>query len=82
MVNFAAKSFHYTQRNDALTGLDYSIWYSTNFESWLKDAGAIQVAGIPNEKNVETVEFTLSPHLQVQPKLFLRVQASEGSGSQ
>lgn len=82
LVNFTAKSFSYTRRDDALTGLDYSIWYSTSFESWLKDAGAIQTAGIPNEKNVETVEFTLSPHLQVQPKLFLRVQASEGSGSQ
>ena len=82
MVNFAARSFRYTRRDDALSGLDYSIWYSTNLEGWLKDADAIQTAGTPDENHVETVVFTLSPHLQVQPRLFLRVQASEASGSQ
>jgi autotransporter-associated beta strand protein len=82
IVDFEARSFRYTRRDDALTGLEYSIWHSTNLESWLKDQEAIQTSGIPDENGVETVVITLSPHLQVQPRLFLRVQASEVSGSQ
>ena len=77
LVNLAAKSFRYTRRDDALTGLNYSIWCSTNLGSWFEDTGAVQVAGTPDANKVETVVFTLSPPLQTETRLFIRVHATE-----
>lgn len=77
VVDPATGSFSYTRRDDALTGLDYSIWYSSDLGHWLNDTGAQQVAGEPDATHVETVVFTLSPQLRTEPRIFVRVQAAE-----
>ncbi len=68
-------TFSYTRREPSLTGVSYTVWYSMNLDSWLKDTGAQQVPGIPDEKHVETVNVTLSPALLGQSKLFVQVRA-------
>ena len=65
------------RRDDALTGLDYSFWYSTDLGNWFKDTGAQQVSGTPDANHVETVMVTLSPQLQTGPRFFVHVQAAE-----
>jgi len=76
LVDPATGSFSYTRRDDALTGLEYSIWSSTDLGSWFKDAGAQQVSGDPDANHVETVVFTLSPQWLTEPRVFVRVQAT------
>lgn len=70
-------TFSYTRRNQALTGLNYSVWTSTNLIDWFEDTTAQQSPGTPNSNGIETVETTLSPELLGNTKLFIQVQASE-----
>jgi autotransporter-associated beta strand protein len=77
VVDPASGSFSYTRRDDALTGLNYTIWYSTDLANWFRDTGAQQVSGDPDANHVETVVFTLSPQLQTEPRFYVRVQAVE-----
>lgn len=70
-------SFSYTRRNRALTGLNYSVWTSTNLKDWTEDTGAEQTPGVSGSNGAETVETVLSPELLQNPNLFLRMRASE-----
>ncbi len=68
-------TFSYTRRQQALTGLSYSVWYSTDLAVWSEDTGAIQ--GTPTlNGEVETVPVTISPALLTNPKLFIQVRAN------
>jgi hypothetical protein len=67
-------SFSYTRRTQALTGLRYSVWTSTNLTSWAQDSGAIQTPAAPVAE-VETVTVTLSSALLAQPRLFVKMRA-------
>ena len=58
-----------------LSNLNYSIWTSTNLQSWAEDTGAQENAASP-VANVESVQVTLSPSLLSVPKLFVHVRAS------
>jgi hypothetical protein len=69
--------FRYTRRDRTLTGLTYTVWTSTNLQDWTEDSEATQLPGAPNEKQVETVEVTLSAGLLGNPSLFVRVGAAE-----
>ena len=64
----------YTRRKASLTGLNYTIWYSTTLGTWTKDTGATEGIPIVNG-NLETVPITLSSSLLTNPKLFIRVKA-------
>ena len=59
----AAGTFSYTRRDDDLTGMHYTIWYSTNLENWFEDFGAVQIPGTPDGKDIETVAVTISSGL-------------------
>jgi hypothetical protein len=64
----------YTRRKTALTGLSYSVWYSTDLATWALDTGATQ--GVPTGTGeVETVPVTLSSGLLGNKKLFIQVRA-------
>lgn len=69
--------FTYTRRNQTLTGLNFTVWISTNLSDWTEDTGAQQTPGTPDSYGVQTVETVLSPGLLVNPKLFMRIQTSE-----
>ena len=67
-------TFSYTRRQQSLTGLTYTVWYSTDLNTWNEDNTAQQ--GTPLlEGSVETVPVTVTPSLLANPQLFLRVQA-------
>jgi autotransporter-associated beta strand protein len=67
-------TFSYTRRLLSLTGLTYTIWYSTDLSVWTQDAGAVQ--GTPSVSGeVETVPVTLSGTLLTHSKLFVQVRA-------
>lgn len=76
LFNASLKSgtFSYTRRLPTLTGLDYTVWTSTNLVNWAQDTGAIQTPGVAVNQ-VETVAATLSPALLTQPRLFIRLRA-------
>lgn len=66
--------FSYTRRTPSLTGLSYTVWTSTNLQTWVKDVGASQVAGAPDANHVEAVAVTLTA-APSNGRLFARVQA-------
>ena len=67
-------NFSYTRRTQSLTGLTYSVWYSTDLATWTEDTGAVE--GTPAVSGeVETVPVTISGSLLTNPKLFLQVRA-------
>ncbi len=68
-------AFTYTRRRQSLTGLTYTIWYSTDRSNWSRDTAAIQGTPI-SDGEVETVPVTLSTSLLVNPELFIKVHAS------
>jgi fibronectin-binding autotransporter adhesin len=70
----ATGTFSYTRRAQALTGLTYTVWTSTDLGTWTADSGAIQGAPSVNGE-VETVPVTLSSALLSNPKLFIQVRA-------
>ena len=73
-LNPSDGTFRYTRRTRALTGLAYSVWYSTNLSQWFADTAAVQAPGAP-ANNVEAVDVTISPALLAEPKLFIRMGA-------
>jgi autotransporter-associated beta strand protein len=72
--NKATGTFSYTRRTQSLTGLTYTVWYSTDLSVWTEDAGAVQdPPSVTGE--VETVPVTLTGTLLANPKLFIQVRA-------
>jgi autotransporter-associated beta strand protein len=67
-------TFSYTRRLQSLTGLAYTVWYSTDLAGWTEDTGAAQGVPVVNGE-VETVPVTLTGTLLTNPKLFLQVRA-------
>jgi hypothetical protein len=73
-LDSATGTFSYTRRRTELTGLTYSVWYSTDLAQWVEDTSALH--GIPSVNgDVESVTVTVDSSLLSQPKLFLRVRA-------
>ena len=62
----------YTRRRQALSGLDYSVWTSTDLTDWTEDTGAVEGTPVLNG-DVETVPVTLTPSLLSNQKLFTRI---------
>jgi autotransporter-associated beta strand protein len=73
-LNKTTGGFSYTRRQQSLTKLTYTVWYSTDLVSWTLDNGATQGTPVLNGE-VETVPVTISSSLLVNPKLFIRVSA-------
>lgn len=67
-------TFSYTRRLQSLTGLNYTVWVSTDLSSWAQDAGATQGIAVANGE-VETVPVTLTNSLLSNSKLFIQVRA-------
>ena len=68
-------TFSYTRRQQSLTGLNYTVWYSTDLATWTEDTGAVQ--GVPSlSGQVETVPVTLTNSLLSNSKLFIQVRAN------
>ncbi|TAE77152.1 MAG: hypothetical protein EAZ84_05140, partial [Verrucomicrobia bacterium] len=72
-LNTATGTFSYKRRKQSTSGLSYSIWYSTDLNSWTKDTGAIEESPAINGE-VETVPVAISSGLLNNPKLFLQVR--------
>lgn len=70
----ATGGFSYTRRLQSLTGLTYSVWYSTNLADWSVDSGATEGTASVNG-SVETVPVTISSSLLSNTKLFIQVRA-------
>ena len=66
-------SFSYTRR--ASSGLNYSIWFSTNLVDWTEDTAAAEGASTLNDE-VETVPVTIHSSLLSHSKLFIQVRAN------
>jgi autotransporter-associated beta strand protein len=77
-LNKTTGQFTYQRRDNDLTDLTYTIWYSTTLEanSWQEDSGALQPEGTPDGNGVETISVTLSPALLSNLKLFIQVRAN------
>ena len=67
-------TFSYTRRAPSLTGLSYSVWYSTNLSGWSQDTGAVEGSPVVNGE-VETVPVTLGGTLLTNPSLFIQIRA-------
>ena len=68
-------TFSYTRRaTPATTGLDYTVWTSTNLGTWTQDTGATE-GTVTTSGEVETVPVTISSGLLTNPKLFIQVRA-------
>jgi hypothetical protein len=66
----------YTRRTQSLTGLTYTVWYTTDLKAaWTQDAGAVQTV-IGSSGNLETVQITLSASLLSNSRLFVRINTS------
>ncbi len=72
----AAGTFGYTRRDTALSGITYTVWTSTDLQTWMEDTGAVQAPGTPVVE-VETVSVTLSPGLLTATRLYVQVRAAE-----
>jgi len=71
----ATGTFSYTRRaTPSTTGLDYTIWTSTDLANWTLDAGALQGTPVLSGE-VETVPVTISSSLLGNTKLFIQVRA-------
>lgn len=69
-----AGTFSY-QRRSPLTGISFTVWTSTDLETWTRDSGAIQNPGAAIDQ-VETVTVTLSADKPLtDPRYFVRVKA-------
>lgn len=67
--------FSYIRRKQSLTGLNYTVWYSTDLSSWTQDTGAVQSVN-STSGDVQTVQVTVTGSLLANPKLFIRVRAN------
>ena len=74
-LNRTTGKFSYTRRTGS--GLTYSVWFSTDLNSWLEDTSAAEGAPVTSGDN-ETVEVTLSalPGNPLPAKLFIQVRAN------
>jgi hypothetical protein len=66
--------FSFTRRTPSLTGLTYTIWYSSNLSIWTQDTGA-SIGTLEVHGDVQTVPITISSSLLSNSKLFIRVRA-------
>ena len=73
-VNKTTGMFQYTRRDPAVSGLTYTVWTSTNLQTWVTDASAGQ-AVVSTTGDVQTVSVTLSGAPLSAPKLFVQVRA-------
>lgn len=73
-VNKSNGTFSYIRRLPSLTGLTYSVWYSTDLAAWNEDTGAVEGTPVVNGES-ETVPVTLSGTLLTNSKLFIQVRA-------
>lgn len=69
-------SFQYTRRSQSLTGLSYSIWYSTDNTEWMMDKAATQKPGPPKD-DVETVAVQISSALLAEPNLSIQIRVEK-----
>jgi len=65
----------YTRRRPALTGLIYSVWFSTDLHGWEQDIGATQ-GGVALNGDIEHVSVNLSGNLLAEPVLFVQIRAN------
>ncbi|MBT8043473.1 MAG: Ig-like domain-containing protein [Verrucomicrobiae bacterium] len=72
----SAGTFSYTRRTQALTGMTYKIWYSTDLIDWFWESGANESVGEP-VANIETVGVTIDPDLLDEPRLFLKLSVED-----
>jgi hypothetical protein len=70
----ASGTLTYNRRRQSLTGLDYSVWYSDDLNSWTRDTGAVESTSTVNGE-VETVSVTLSNGLLAGQRLFIQIRA-------
>ncbi len=69
-------TFTYTRRKRSLSGMNFTVWTSTDLTSWSEDSAASQTAtAIPGSEK-ESVDVTLSPELLSEPRLFVRISAT------
>lgn len=74
-LDVANGTLSYTRRLCALTGLGYSVWFTTDLQgAWSEDVGALQSV-VSASGDVETVQVMLSSPLLVNDKLFIRLSA-------
>ena len=76
-LNKATGQFSYQRRDNGLTNLTYTVWYSTDLSAWAEDTGATQPEGTPDGNGVEAINVTLSnlPGNPLPAKLFIQVRA-------
>jgi hypothetical protein len=73
---FGATGARTVTHTEGITGLTYTVWYSTDLSTWAEDTGA--VAGTPIVSGaIETVPVTISSELLSEPALFVRVKARQ-----
>lgn len=77
-LNKGTKTFSYQRRDNALTDLTYTVWYSTDLSTWSEDTGATQLEGTPDVNGVELIDVTLStlPGDPLPAKLFIQIRAN------
>jgi hypothetical protein len=70
-------SFRYTRRDPAYHDLSYTIWTSTDLQTWTKDSAALQSVGATvNGTQEVTVTVSTPP---VDGRLFVQVRATASS---
>ena len=78
-LSFPAPStgtFTYTRRKVSLSGMDFTVWTSTDLTNWTEDTAAVQSAtAIPGTDN-ESVEVTLTGFPSSEARLFVRISAN------
>lgn len=74
-LNRDTGTFSYIRRKQSLTGLNHTVWYSTDLSSWTQDTGAVQSVN-STSGDVQTVQVTVTGSLLANPKLFIRVRAN------
>ncbi|MBN8459357.1 MAG: autotransporter-associated beta strand repeat-containing protein [Verrucomicrobia bacterium] len=70
----SAGTFSYTRRSRSLTGLTYTVWVSSDLDTWNQDSGATEGTPAANGE-METVPVTLTSTLLANPRLFVQVRA-------
>jgi len=75
--DFSSGRLTYTRRSPALSGLNYSVWTSTDLSNWDEDTGAQQIPAAADANGVESVEIILSPQLLEHPSLFIQLRTSD-----
>ncbi|TAE74977.1 MAG: hypothetical protein EAZ65_02680 [Verrucomicrobia bacterium] len=67
----------YTRRKPSLTGLNYSVWTSTDLANWTEDTGAAQSATPVPGTDMESVEVSISPSPNPRFRLFVHISVSD-----